>query len=75
MMELAVIIVFCWLFVKAVKLALKTAWGVTKIVASLLFVIAVPILAFCVIFAGGVLLLLPLALIGAAFSLLKACVT
>ena len=72
--ELLVIALFCWLSFKAIGLALSLTWGVAKILASLLFVIAVPVLFMCLLFAGGAILLLPLALIGGAFGLLKACV-
>ena len=73
MMELLVLIVFCWLFFKAVGLAFRMAWGTAKIIASVLFAVAVPLLVLCLIFAGGVFLLLPLALIGIAFGVVKAC--
>lgn len=74
MLELLAVILFCWLFFKAVGLAFRMAWGTAKIIASLLFTIAVPLLILCLVFAGGIFLLLPLALIGIAFGLLKACV-
>ena len=74
MMELLVVIVFCWLFFKAVGLAFRMAWGTAKILASVLFAIAVPMLILCLVFAGGLLLLLPLALIGIAFGVLRACI-
>lgn len=74
MMELLVLILFCWLFFKAMGLAFRMAWGAAKIVASMLFVVAVPLLILCLVFAGGIFLLLPLALVGIAFGLLKACV-
>lgn len=74
MLELLAVIVFCWLFFKAVGLAFRMAWGTAKIIASLLFTIAVPLLILCLVFAGGIFLLLPLALIGIAFGVLKACV-
>ena len=74
MMELLAVIVFCWLFFKAVGLAFRMAWGTAKILASVLFVIAVPMLILCLVFAGGLLLLLPLALIGIAFGVLRVCV-
>ena len=73
MMELVVLIVFCWLFFKAVGLAFRMAWGTAKIIASVLFAVAVPLLVLCLIFAGGVFLLMPLALIGIAFGVVKAC--
>jgi len=74
MMELLVVILFCWLFFKAVGLAFRVAWGTAKILASVLFALAVPLLILCLVFAGGVFLLLPLALIGIAFGVLRACV-
>lgn len=74
MLDFLVVILFCWFFFKAVGLAFKVAWGSAKIIASLLFAVAVPMLVLCLIFAGGILLLVPLAMIGIAFGLLKAVV-
>ena len=74
MMDVLVVIVFCWLFFKAVGLAFRMAWGTAKILASVLFAIAVPLLILCLIFAGGLFLLLPLALMGIAFGLVRACI-
>ena len=74
MLEFLTVILFCWLFFKAVGLAFRMAWGTAKVIASLLFTVAVPLLILCLVFAGGIFLLLPLALIGIAFGLLKACV-
>lgn len=73
-MELLFVIAFFWLLLKALGLAFRVAWGTAKIVASLLFGIAVPLLIVCGLFAGGIALLLPLALVGIAFGILKACV-
>lgn len=72
MLDILITVLFCWLFFKAIGLAFKVAWGTTKIIASLLFAVAVPMLFLCLVFAGGIVLLLPLALIGIAFGLLKA---
>ena len=58
MFTLFVLFVFAWLFVKSVGLAFHVTWGLAKFVATLLFVIALP-------------LLLPLALVAAAFCILK----
>lgn len=74
MLEILSVILFCWLFFKAIGLAFRVAWGTTKILASLLFAVAVPMLVAGVLFAGGVLLLLPLILVAIAFALLKAVV-
>ncbi len=74
MLDLFIIVLFCWLFFKAIGLAFKVAWGTTKVIASLLFAVAVPMLVLCLLFAGGLVLLVPVALIGIAFALLKAVV-
>ena len=73
MLELLIIVAFCGLFFEALGLAFRVAWGTAKIIASLLFAIAAPMLVLCLIFAGGVILFVPLALIAAAFAILKAC--
>ena len=73
MFELFVVMIFCWLAFKAIGLALSITWGAAKILASLLFAVAVPVLFICLLFAGGLVLLLPIALVGIAFGLLKAC--
>ena len=73
MLDILLVILFCWLFFKAIGLAFRVAWGTTKIIASVLFALALPLLGACLLFAGGVLLLVPIALIGIAFGLLKAC--
>ena len=71
--ELLAVIIFCWLAFKAIGLALSLTWGAAKILASLLVVAAVPVLFICLLFAGGIVLLLPLALIGGAVSILRTC--
>ena len=65
-------LVFFWLFWKTLGLAFRAAWGMTKILASLLFVLAVPLLIGCLLFAGGLLLLVPVAMVVLAAGLLKA---
>ena len=74
MFELLVLVAFCWLFFKTIGLAFKVTWGLAKVVAVILFVLAVPSLFGCLLVAGGVALLIPVALVGAAFGILKACV-
>ena len=73
MLEFLTVILFCWLSVKVLGLAFRMAWGAAKIAGTLLFALAVPLLVLSLLFAGGVFLLLPLALVGAAFGLLRAC--
>ena len=73
MFEILITLLSIWLFAGSVRLAFKIAWGTTKIIATVLLAVAVPILVLCLIFASGVMLLLPVALIAGAFGLLKKC--
>ena len=69
MFTLFVIFVFVWLFVKSVGLAFHVTWGLAKIAATLLFVIALPLLVVFAILGSLLPLLLPLALVAAAFGI------
>lgn len=73
MFELLTIAIFIWLLVKAIGLAFKLTWGVAKIVASVLMALAMPVLIVCLVFVGGVALLVPIAMIAIAAGILKAC--
>lgn len=73
MFEILISVLFFWLFFKALGLALKLTWGVTKFIVSVLFTLALPLLLVCLFFAGGLVLLVPLGLVALAFGLLKAC--
>jgi len=42
------------------------------VIAVILFVLALPLLVLCMIFAAGVYLLLPLVMVAAAWGVLKA---
>ena len=68
MFDLLVLFVFLWLFVGAARLALRVTWGIAKFIAVILFVTALPVLT------GGVLILLPFAMVGGAVGILKSCV-
>lgn len=74
MFEILTLIVFIWLMVKAIGLAFKLTWGIAKVIASILMVFALPALIVCIVFVGGIALLVPLILIGIAVGILKACV-
>lgn len=74
MFEILVTIAFVWLFIKVIGLTFKVTWGLAKIVAVILFALALPTLIGCLLLAGGVALLIPIALVGAAFGILKACI-
>ena len=74
MIQILVIALFCYLGFKALGLFFRIAWGAANIAATVLFVLALPMLVGCLVFAGGILLAIPLALMAVAFGLLKACV-
>ena len=74
MFELLTLVIFIWLLVKTIGLAFRLTWGVAKVIASILMVIALPVLIICLVFVGGLALMIPIAVIGLAFGLLKACV-
>ena len=74
MFELLVLILFGWIFWGALRLAFHVTWGFAKIAAFILLALALPVLIVCLLFAGGVVLLLPVALIALAWGILKACV-
>ena len=74
MFELLVLILFVWLFTKAIGLTFRVTWGLAKVIAVFLFILAVPALIGCLLLAGGLALLVPVALIGAAWGILKTCV-
>lgn len=71
MFEILVFILFCWLFVKMIGLTFKVAWGAAKLIAVILAIIALPVLIIGMVFAGGVLLLVPVLLIAGAVWILK----
>ena len=71
--ELITIAIFVWLLVKAIGLAFRLTWGVAKIAASILITLAFPVLIVCFVFVGGIALLVPVAMIGIAAGILKAC--
>ena len=74
MFEIVMLVLFVWLFAKAIGLAVRVTWGLAKVSAVILFTLALPALIGCFLLAGGVVLLIPVALVGAAFGILKTCV-
>ena len=73
MFELLVFVLFVWLFVKTIGLTFRVTWGMAKITAVILFALAVPALFVCILVIGGAAILIPVALVAAAFGILKAC--
>ncbi len=73
MFEILTVAIFIWLLVKAIGFAWKLTWGVAKIVAGILMVVALPVLIVCLVFVGGIALLAPIAMVAIAVGILKAC--
>ena len=71
MIELISLGLSCWLFIVVGKLLFKVAWGTTKIIASILFILALPTLIGCLLLASGLVLLVPVGLLILAVLLLK----
>ena len=74
MFELLTLALFVWLFFHAVRLTFKITWGFAKVAAVVLLILAMPVLASCLLFAGGILLLAPIGILAVAWGILKACV-
>lgn len=70
MLEILISIATLSLFFYALKLAFRISWGITKIIAVILFVIALPLLAVLFFVTGGVILFLPLILVVVGILLL-----
>ena len=73
MFDILVMIAFIWLFVKVFGLAFRLTWSLAKIVAVILFTLAIPVMILCLLFASGVVMLIPVALVVIALAILKAC--
>ena len=71
MTEIIISILAVALLIKAVSLTFKITWGLAKIVATILLVLAVPVFIVCLILAGGLFLLIPIGLIAAAIGVIK----
>ena len=71
--ELLTVAIFIWLLVTGIGLAFKLSWGVAKVTATILIGLALPVLIVCLVFAGGIALLVPLGMIAIAVGILKAC--
>ncbi|MBO5397244.1 MAG: hypothetical protein J6A97_10230 [Clostridia bacterium] len=71
MLEIIISILAIVLLIKAVSLTFRITWGLAKIVATILLVLAVPIFIVCLILLGGFFLLIPVGLIAAAIGIIK----
>ena len=73
MFEILFTVLSIVLLALAFRLALRLTWGAAKIAALCLLVLSIPLLIVLLIFAGGLLLLLPVALIAGVIGIIKAC--
>ena len=70
MLDLFALVLFSWLFFKAAGLVFRLTWGLIKISAIILLIASLPVLAACLLFASGVVLLIPLGVVLLVFGLL-----
>ena len=71
MFEFLMIGLFLWVAFKLLVFSVQVAWGLAKVVSVALFLLALPVMMVCLVFTGGIFLLLPLALVGAAYGVLR----
>ena len=73
MFEILVTVLFVWLFWQALRLAFSIAWGLAKVIAVILCILALPALVVGLISAAGTFLLIPVGIVAGACGLLKVC--
>ena len=73
MFQILTVTIFLWLLAKSIGFMFRLTWGVAKVIAGILMVVALPALIACLIFASGIVLLVPIILIAIAAIILKAC--
>ena len=54
MLELITVLVFLWLLFKGIGLALRLTWGAAKVIATVLMVLASPLLVLCLVLIGWI---------------------
>lgn len=73
MFEILILLLFGWIFFGSIRLMFKITWGLTKVLAVILLIVALPLLIGFLLYASGIILLLPIGLAGIAWSILRAC--
>ena len=71
MLDILLTVLFISLFIWTIKLIFKLTWGLAKIIAVILLIIALPTLVGCLMVAGGLILLIPVALLIGAIGIVK----
>lgn len=71
MLDILLTVLFISLFIWTIKLMFKLTWGLAKIIAVILMIIALPTLIGGLMVAGGLILLIPVALLIGAIGIIK----
>jgi hypothetical protein len=71
MLDFLLTVLFICLFFWTIKLLFKLTWGVAKIVAVILLIVSLPTLIGILMVAGGLILLIPVALLIGAIAIIK----
>lgn len=71
MLDILLTVLFISLFIWTIKLMFKLTWGVAKVIAVILMIIALPTLIGGLMVAGGLVLLIPVALLIGAIGIIK----
>ena len=71
MLEILFTVLFISLFIWTIKLLFKLTWGIAKVIAIILMIIALPTLIGGLMVAGGLILLMPIALVIGAIGIIK----
>lgn len=71
MLDFLLTVLFICLFFWTIKLLFKLTWGVTKIIAVILLIVSLPTLMGILMVAGGLVLLIPVALLIGAIGIIK----
>lgn len=71
MLDFLLTVLFTCLFFWTIKLLFKLTWGVAKIIAVILLVVSLPTLIGILMVAGGLILLIPVALLIGAIGIIK----
>ena len=71
MLDILLTVLFISLFIWTVKLLFKLTWGIAKVIAVILLILALPTLIGGLMVAGGLILLIPVALLIGAIGIIK----
>ena len=74
MLKIFLLVLFCWFLFGSIRFMFRVTWGLIKLLATFLFVLALPALISGLLQASVLLLLLPVGLALVAWSILAICV-